>query len=85
MKKRIYLQANHGPYLGRRGDIGSGNLPDGVKRKKGLPVHCRDGVRDEEMPFSPVDLSGHATPSICMSNSFGFGGCNVSLILGRLS
>ena len=56
-----------------------------LTEQRGLPVHCWDGVMDEEMPFSPVDGSGCEAPSICMSNSFGFGGCNVSLILGRSS
>jgi len=56
--------------------------------KKGLPVHCWDGVTDEEISGceSRVFLSkenNQKTPSICMSNSFAFGGCNVSLILGR--
>ena len=50
---------------------------------KGLPKHCWDGINDEEAPFSPPDNSGFETPSICMSNNFGFGGCNVSLIFGR--
>jgi len=56
--------------------------------QKGLPVHCWDGVQDEEIPVlkshvSPAAVDGQATPSICMSNSFAFGGCNVSLILAR--
>ena len=54
-----------------------------LHEQRGLPVHCWDGIRDEELPFSPVDGPNRETPSICMSNSFGFGGCNVSLILGR--
>jgi 3-oxoacyl-[acyl-carrier-protein] synthase-1 len=54
-----------------------------LNEQRGLPLHCWDGVRDEEMPFSPVDSSGQGAPAICMSNSFGFGGCNVSLILRR--
>jgi 3-oxoacyl-[acyl-carrier-protein] synthase-1 len=51
--------------------------------QKGLPVHCWDGVKDEEITVSPAAVDGQATPSICMSNSFAFGGCNVSLILRR--
>ena len=54
-----------------------------LHEQKGLPVHCWDGVTDEAIPFSPIVSSGQETPSICMSNNFGFGGCNVSLILGR--
>ena len=52
-----------------------------LTEKKGLPVHCWDSVSDEEIPFTPGE-SVHKTPSVCMSNSFAFGGCNTSLILG---
>jgi 3-oxoacyl-[acyl-carrier-protein] synthase-1 len=55
-----------------------------LTEQRGIPVHCWDGVRDEEVPFIPSSGSGHETPSTCMSNSFAFGGCNVSLILGRV-
>ncbi|MCL2270516.1 MAG: 3-oxoacyl-ACP synthase [Treponema sp.] len=54
-----------------------------LSEQKGLPVHCWDGVGDDDIPFFPVGRSDNRTPSVCMSNSFGFGGCNVSLILGR--
>ncbi|MDR0291076.1 MAG: 3-oxoacyl-ACP synthase [Treponema sp.] len=54
-----------------------------LKEQRGLPVHCWDGVKDEEIPFPPADNSVKKTQAICMSNSFGFGGCNVSLILGN--
>jgi 3-oxoacyl-[acyl-carrier-protein] synthase-1 len=59
-----------------------------LTEKKGLPVHCWDGVQDEDIPgnisrFFPATGTCQKTPSICMSNSFAFGGCNVSLILGR--
>jgi len=50
--------------------------------KKGLPVHCWDGVKDEEITVFPGGGDGQKTPAICMSNSFAFGGCNASLILG---
>jgi len=68
-----------------------------LNEKKGLPVHCWDGTIDEEAPLFPVGGFGSGAepssgaepdteaPSICMSNSFAFGGCNVSLILGRKS
>jgi 3-oxoacyl-[acyl-carrier-protein] synthase-1 len=55
-----------------------------LTEQRGLPVHCWDGVSDEEVPFLPAHESDQKTPSICMSNSFAFGGCNVSLILGRV-
>jgi 3-oxoacyl-[acyl-carrier-protein] synthase-1 len=59
-----------------------------LNEQRGLPVHCWDGVMDEDAPFFAVGSSDqerivNAAPSICMSNSFGFGGCNVSLILGN--
>jgi len=59
-----------------------------LTEQKGLPVHCWDGVKDEEISgyeslVSPTGGDGQKAPSICMSNSFAFGGCNVSLILGR--
>jgi 3-oxoacyl-[acyl-carrier-protein] synthase-1 len=53
-----------------------------LTEKKGLPVHCWDGVRDEEIPLLPITEAAGKTSAICMSNSFAFGGCNVSLILG---
>jgi 3-oxoacyl-[acyl-carrier-protein] synthase-1 len=56
-----------------------------AERETALPVHCWDGVRDEDFP--PLNLVRKEdivkNPHICMSNSFGFGGCNVSLILGK--
>jgi 3-oxoacyl-[acyl-carrier-protein] synthase I len=59
-----------------------------LTEKRGLPVHCWDGIKDEEICeleslVSPDTENCQKTPSICMSNSFAFGGCNVSLILGR--
>jgi len=59
-----------------------------LTEKRGLPVHCWDGVKDEnivgcESLVSLTGGDGQKAPSICMSNSFAFGGCNVSLILGR--
>jgi len=59
-----------------------------LKEQKGLPVHCWDGDRDEGFPALPVvslteDKQPEPVPiSICMTNSFAFGGCNVSLIIG---
>ena len=53
-----------------------------LTEKKGLPVHCWDGERDEEISLLPCGPN-RLVPSIVMSNSFAFGGCNVSLILGR--
>jgi 3-oxoacyl-[acyl-carrier-protein] synthase-1 len=54
-----------------------------LTEQRGLPVHCWDGVKDEEIPVFPTKADGQKAPSVCMSNSFAFGGCNVSLILKR--
>jgi len=62
-----------------------------LKEQKGLPVHCWDGAYDEEFPQLPVvSLAEGEQPapvgiSVCMTNSFAFGGCNVSLIIGSRS
>lgn len=51
-----------------------------------LPLHLYDGQYDPELPR--LNLIGPETKfnkkiNVCMSNSFGFGGCNVSLIIGK--
>jgi 3-oxoacyl-[acyl-carrier-protein] synthase-1 len=48
------------------------------------PVHLWDGVYDEELPVLRFACSGEELKDlrICMNNSFAFGGCNTSLILG---
>jgi 3-oxoacyl-[acyl-carrier-protein] synthase-1 len=51
-----------------------------------LPPHCWDGDRDPELP--PVHLVGKGEvvpadgPVRVMTNSFGFGGNNCTLVLG---
>jgi 3-oxoacyl-[acyl-carrier-protein] synthase-1 len=53
-----------------------------------VPIHCWDGVRDEALPplrFAGTDDGAQTAAQklcVCMSNSFAFGGCNTSLILG---
>jgi 3-oxoacyl-[acyl-carrier-protein] synthase-1 len=54
-----------------------------LTEQRGLPVHCWDGVQDEETPFFPAHEMDQKAPSICMSTSLAFGGCNVRLMLGR--
>lgn len=58
------------------------------RRERGrlaLPPHCWDGVRDPELP--PLNLAAKglavpvAGPARVMSNSFGFGGNNCTLLL----
>ena len=50
-----------------------------------LPVHHFDGERDLEIPQIHLVKKGETSArlNICMSNSVGFGGCNVSLFLGK--
>lgn len=51
-----------------------------------LPVHVWDGEPDPALPrlnFVTKDFTAETPARICMSNSFAFGGCNVSLIIGR--
>ena len=55
----------------------------GAKR---LPPSAYSDQRDDTL--APITLTGHnerphTSPRICMSNSFAFGGSNVSLLLGR--
>ena len=50
-----------------------------------LPVHRWDGEKDPDLP--PLNLVGAGQTAealtACMTNSFAFGGCNVSLILAK--
>jgi 3-oxoacyl-[acyl-carrier-protein] synthase-1 len=49
-----------------------------------LPVHCWDEAADEALPALRFAGKGSMLEGsrACMSNSFAFGGCNTSLILG---
>jgi 3-oxoacyl-[acyl-carrier-protein] synthase-1 len=51
-----------------------------------LPPHCWDGVRDPELPPVHLVRKGEVVavrgPARVMSNSFGFGGNNCTLVLG---
>ena len=52
-----------------------------------LPPHCWDGERDPELPSLSLvkkgEVVGSPTPPRVMSNSFGFGGNNCTLVLER--
>jgi 3-oxoacyl-[acyl-carrier-protein] synthase-1 len=71
-----------GHTLGAAGALEAAICWSVLTERRGFPVHCWDGIRDEEISVVPGN-SGERHPSICMSNSFAFGGCNASLILGR--
>jgi len=49
-----------------------------------LPPHVWDGQADPELPALDLVEPGRQAGrlQVCMSNSFAFGGCNVSLIIG---
>jgi 3-oxoacyl-[acyl-carrier-protein] synthase-1 len=56
--------------------------------KAAIPVHCWDGEYDDAMPRLRLAEKGSGfppgfVPRTCMSNSFAFGGCNVSLVIGK--
>ncbi|MBR2462252.1 MAG: 3-oxoacyl-ACP synthase [Spirochaetaceae bacterium] len=55
------------------------------KSMKGrLPIHHWDGQRDPDLPRLQFAAAGDKiTSQLCMTNSFAFGGCNTSLIIGR--
>jgi 3-oxoacyl-[acyl-carrier-protein] synthase-1 len=48
-----------------------------------LPAHLFDGVVDPKLPLLHFVKPGETSKNLkyCMSNSFAFGGCNVSLIV----
>lgn len=52
-----------------------------------LPPHCWDGCRDPELPRLQF-TGGHEKidpdKPYCLSNTYAFGGANVSLVLGRI-
>ena len=77
-----------GHTLGAAGALEAAICWMALNEQKGLPLHCWDGEHDDELVFQPDDRTLGArtsgTPfSIGMSNSFAFGGCNVSLIFER--
>jgi len=53
----------------------------------GLPPHAWDGARDPELPALHLVQKGETAPAGAaprvMTNSFGFGGNNCTLVLGR--
>lgn len=50
----------------------------------GLPIHRWDGERDDALPaLHFVEPGDSLVGTACMTNSFAFGGCNTSLVIGR--
>lgn len=52
---------------------------------KTLPPQIWDGQGDEDLPVVDIVTAGRAVDRLerCMSNSFAFGGCNASLVIGK--
>ena len=78
-----------GHCLGAAGAIEAGLcwlLLSEMNREKRLPPHLWDGEVDPEMPplgFVPLEKPGPNSLQYCLSNSFSFGGNNVSLVIGH--
>jgi 3-oxoacyl-[acyl-carrier-protein] synthase-1 len=72
---------------GPAGRTGAAALPAALPaaRTAALPVHCWDGVYDDDLPVLRFAAPGDGAVNLraCMSNSFAFGGCNISLILRK--
>lgn len=79
-----------GHCLGASGAIEAGLcwlILSDLNREKRLPPHLWDGAIDPEMPkLGLVTLETHQPKRLqyCLSNSFSFGGNNVSLLIGQL-
>lgn len=77
-----------GHCLGAAGAIEAGLcwlLLSGLNRENRLPPHLWDGVADPEMArlgFAALESRGSNPLQYCLSNSFAFGGNNVSLLVG---
>ena len=73
-----------GHTLGAAGSLELAACFYAIKKQK-LPVHIWDGAQDEEIPVLHfVQHSCEKPVTCCMSNSFAFGGCNVSLIIKKI-
>ena len=71
----LALKSGDGSGASRNGDNG--------ERTSVLPVHIFDGFVDPKLPPIHLVKPGETAVKLkyCMSNSFAFGGCNVSLIV----
>jgi 3-oxoacyl-[acyl-carrier-protein] synthase-1 len=82
-------KAATGHCLGAAGAIEAGLcwlILSGLNRDKRLPPHVWDGEADPDMPrLGLVALETHQPKRLqyCLSNSFSFGGNNVSLLIGH--
>lgn len=57
-------------------------------REPWLPQHLWDGLSDPELPelnLLTPESHPHSIPQFALSNSFAFGGNNISLLLGRIN
>ena len=76
-----------GHTLGAAGALELGLCWMTLTESRGAPAHRWDGIYDPQMPrllFATPDR-GPRKIAVCMSNSFAFGGCNASLVLGILN
>ncbi len=60
-------------------------LLSSLNREKRLPIHFFDQEREEDLPSLNFVRTGEEAEELerCMSNSYAFGGCNISLIIER--
>lgn len=92
---RVVDEGSDGPFAGSGGSAGSGDLRAcdqrserrwrGIERKETLPPTLN--LEDSEISFGFDLLAKRARKErvkYCLSNSFGFGGVNVSLLFGRV-
>ena len=74
-----------GHTLGASGALEAAFCCMALAHGENLPAHLYDGVPDPELPALNLAKPGETAPGLryCISNSFAFGGCNVSLVIGK--
>ncbi|MDR0720117.1 MAG: 3-oxoacyl-ACP synthase [Treponema sp.] len=74
-----------GHTLGAAGAIEAAICVELLVKRKSYPPHLWDGVFDSDIPSLAFAGKNESAKNIyaCMSNSFAFGGCNVSLVFKR--
>ena len=80
-----------GHTLGAAGALEAAICVETLRRNEGrewsLPMQVWDGQRDESLPelkiTGPENVMGTGDMKYCMTNSYAFGGSNVSLVIGK--